>query len=139
MRSQIDAAGLSDDVDVESAGTANYHVGGSPDSRSVAAAAARGIEVSGRARQAGADDLEDFDLVIAMDRSNREDLLSLARTDEQRERIRLLREFDPDAAPGDLDVPDPYYGGEDGFEEVLDIVERSCRGLLAEVESRIGA
>jgi len=80
-------------------------------------------------------DFEEFDLLIAMDRSNRDGLLALAPDDEARRKVFLLREFDD----GELDVPDPYYGGEDGFERVLDIVERSCSALLDEVRDRLPA
>ena len=78
-------------------------------------------------------DFEDYDLLLAADRENLADLRAVAPDDAARAKVRLLREFDPDARRGDLDVPDPYYGGPDGFEEVLDLVEAACRGLLDEV------
>ncbi len=129
MRGLISEAGLQGEIEVESAGTGDWHIGHPPDERSVAAAASRGVELTGEARQVASGDFESFDLLIAMDRQNRDDLLRLARTDADRERVRLLREY----ADGELDVPDPYYGGEDGFEAVVEIVERSCRALLERI------
>ncbi len=83
-----------------------------------------------------AEDFDDFDLLLAMDRDNERELLARAPDDEARAKVRLLREFDPAAvAAGDLDVPDPYYGGPNGFDHVLDLVEAACRGLLDEVRA----
>ena len=139
MRHLLAAEGLGDAVEIESAGTGDWHVGHSPDERSTGAAAGRGIELSGQARQVVAADFEAFDLILAMDRSNHDDLLALAPDEDVRERVRLLREYDPEAvAAGELEVPDPYYGGADGFEDVLDVVTRACRGLLdAEIRPRV--
>jgi protein-tyrosine phosphatase len=131
--------GLADRVELDSAGTGNWHVGHAPDERSAGAAAARGIELSRQARQVDPADFEAFDLILAMDRANHDELLALAPDADARERVRLLREFDPEAlAAGALEVPDPYYGGADGFEDVLDLVTRACEGLLdAEVRPRV--
>jgi protein-tyrosine phosphatase len=129
MRGLVAEAGLEDKIEVESAGTGNWHVGYPPDERAVAAAAERGIELSGEARQVVRGDFGGFDLLIAMDRQNCDDLLRLAETPADREKVRLLRSY----ADGELDVPDPYYGGEDGFAEVVEIVERCCEALLAEI------
>lgn len=124
-------AALAQTLEVESAGTAAYHVGEPPDRRSAAAAARRGIELGGVARQVRAEDFQRFDLLVAMDRANRDALLALAPDSAAAARVRLLREFDPAAAAqGDLDVPDPYYGGPRGFDDVLDVVTAACRGLL---------
>ena len=141
MRHLLVAEGLADAVEIESAGTGDWHVGHSPDHRSAGAAAGRGIELAGEARQVVAADFEAFDLILAMDRSNHDDLLALAPDDDARERVRLLREYDPEAVAADeLEVPDPYYGGADGFDRVLDVVTRACEGLLeAEVRPRVGA
>ncbi len=134
MRRLVRDAGLEDEIAIDSAGTSSWHIGKAPDARSTAAARARGIELAGAARQVTNADLEDFDLVIAMDRQNAAELLMLARG-EARDKVWLLRQFDPEAvATGDLDVPDPYYGGDGGFEHVLDVVERACRGLLEHIE-----
>jgi protein-tyrosine phosphatase len=121
-------------VEVESAGTGDWHVGNPPDERATSAAASRGIELAGAARQVDPGDFDAFDLVVAMDAANAADLQRIAPGAEAAEKIRLLREWDPEAA-GELDVPDPYYGGPDGFEDVLDMVERSSRALLEEVRS----
>jgi protein-tyrosine phosphatase len=134
MRRLIGQAGL--DVEVESAGTGGWHVGEPPDERAAAAAARRGVTLEGAARQVTPDDFRRFDLLIAMDRGNLRELLALAPDEEAAEKVRLLREFDP-AAGGDLDVPDPYYGGDRGFETVLDMVEAACRGLVDELRARV--
>ncbi len=127
LRGLIAEAELHDEIEVESAGTGGWHVGDPPDPRSVAAAADRGVELSGAARQVDEADFEAFDLLVAMDRSNRDALTRLAPDEEARGRIKLLREY----ADGEgHDVPDPYYGGAEGFAEVVEIVERNCRALL---------
>jgi protein-tyrosine phosphatase len=100
----------------------------------VAAARERDIVLEGAARQVTAEDFDDFDLLLVMDRENERDLLARAPDGEARAKVRLLREFDPESvAAGDLDVPDPYFGGPHGFDRVLDMVEAACRGLLDEV------
>jgi len=129
MRGLVAEAGLDGGIEVESAGTGDWHIGYPPDERSVAAAAERGVELTGKARQVGRGDFGSFDLLIAMDRQNERDLLALASSEEDREKVRLLRSY----ADGELDVPDPYYGGEDGFAEVVEIIERSCRGLIGDI------
>jgi protein-tyrosine phosphatase len=137
MRALVADAGLTESVQLDSAGTGAWHVGSRPDRRAAAAAAAQGITLEGSARQVRVDDFDDFDLVIAMDRANLRELRRLAPGEEQREKVRLLREFDPaSAAAGDLDVPDPYYGGDGGFEQVLELVRAACEGLLVEVQAR---
>jgi protein-tyrosine phosphatase len=113
---------------VESAGTAEYHVGSAPDARAQAAAHRRGYEMAGlRARTVERRDFERFDLILAMDRSNWSALKRLAPR-AALERVHLFLEFAADA--GVLEVPDPYYGGPNGFEEVLDLIEAASRGLL---------
>ncbi len=134
MRGLLRAEGLEHAVTLDSAGTGGWHAGAPPDARSVAAARSRGVVVEGAARQVTAADFDDFDLLLAMDRDNERDLRALAPDGAARGKVRLLREFDPAAvAAGDLDVPDPYYGGPNGFDRVLDLVEAACRGLLDEV------
>lgn len=132
MRSLVAEAGLDEVVEVDSAGTAGWHEGDPADRRSVLEARRRGVELAGlRGRQVRRADFDAFDLLLAMDGENRRDLLHVAPHDEGRSRVRLLREFDPAAvAAGELDVPDPYYGGPDGFTHVYDLVEAACRGLL---------
>lgn len=131
MRSLLAEAGLEGEFEIDSAGTGDWHAGYPADRRAVAAAGERGYELDGTARQVRPSDFEEFDLIVAMDGSNRTDLEAIA-PPEAREKIRLLRDF------GDgenLDVPDPYYGADDGFGEVLDMVERCCRVLLDEARS----
>ncbi len=131
MRRLVADAGLEDAVSVQSAGTGSWHIGKAPDERSAAAARTRGITLEGAAQQVSAADFARFDLLVAMDRGNERDLRALAPDEQARAKVVLLRAFDPEAVrSGDLDVPDPYYGGDDGFERVLDVVERACRGLL---------
>jgi protein-tyrosine phosphatase len=124
-------------IEIDSAGTHDYHVGEPPDPRTVKAAARRGIDLASlRARQVQADDFERFDLILAMDPLNHVTLLDRSAA-EFHPRIRLLLEFAPQA--GRQDVPDPYYGGTAGFEEVLDLVDAAAQGLLAEIRRRIRA
>lgn len=127
--------GLADRVTIDSAGTGGWHVGELPDPRTRAAAARRGIALTHRARQFTRHDLDQFDLVIAMDRDNLRHLTILAGKREQPV-VRLLRSFDP-AAPAGAEVPDPYSGGDEGFEKVLDQCERACIGLIEHVRERL--
>ncbi len=127
-------AGVGDRYEVDSAGTGSWHVGEPPDPRMQRVAARHGLHYDGRARQFTRQDFERFDVILAMDGDNRAYLLSKARTAGQAAKIHLLREFDPQGGPA-APVPDPYYGGRDGFEEVYRIVERACRGLLEHLEA----
>jgi protein-tyrosine phosphatase len=138
MRRIVERAGLQGEIELDSAGTGGWHVGEPPDPRARAAARSRGIALDCVARQVEPEDFERFDLIVAMDRSNVANLRRIAPDERARAKIRLLREFDPDSlgpprAGGepDLDVPDPYYEGAQGFEIVLDMVEAACEGLLA--------
>ena len=136
MRSLLRAEELEDRIELDSAGTGGWHAGAPPDERASDAARRRGVALEGAARQVTTEDFERFDLLLAMDRENLRDLLYIAPNDDARAKVRLLREFDPaSVAAGDLDVPDPYYGGAHGFEHVLDLVEAAYRGLLAEVRA----
>ena len=125
----VDEAGMEGKYIVDSAGTGGWHVGEAPDPRMRKVAAAHGMSYNGRARQFQRGDFDRFDLIIAMDSENRDDLYYMTRSTEHRQKIHLLREFDPQGGTN-ASVPDPYYGGMDGFEEVYQVVERSCRGLL---------
>jgi protein-tyrosine phosphatase len=127
-------SGLSHKYQEDSAGTSAWHVGEKPDSRMRRVAARHGFKYSGNARQFIPEDFDRFDLIIAMDTSNRKNLMSLARNPEHREKIYQMRAFDP-IGKTDMAVPDPYYGGIDGFEEVYQIVMRSCQGLLENLEN----
>lgn len=136
MRALVAQAGLEHSIELDSAGTGAWHVGSSPDERATTAASARGVALEGSARQVRTTDFKDFDLLIAMDSANLRDLRALAHGDEERAKVRLLREFDPaSAGAGDLDVPDPYYGAGDGFAKVFDLVHAACEGLLAQVQA----
>ncbi|HKT66857.1 MAG TPA: low molecular weight protein-tyrosine-phosphatase [Burkholderia sp.] len=134
MRHQVDAAGLADRIAIDSAGTGDWHVGEPPDTRAQAAARMRGYDLSAlRARQVSTADFERFDLLLAMDEAN---LAELRRRcpPEHRGKVRLLMEFAPGVA--ETEVVDPYFGGAQGFEQVLDQVERACAGLLDSLRSR---
>ncbi len=126
-------AGVSDHYSVNSAGTGDWHVGEPADARMKRVAARHGLVYDGRARQFTPRDFDRFDLIIAMDPDNREDLLLLKQGAEKTRKIHLLREYDPQGGPN-LPVPDPYYSGPDGFEEVYLVIERSCQGLLDYLE-----
>jgi protein-tyrosine phosphatase len=123
MRGLLREQQLEEVVEVDSAGTGGWHVGDPPDVRATAAARARGVGLEGAARTVTPADFE-------ADRRNLRDLAALVPAGA-RAKVHLLREFDPGSAGApDLDVPDPYYGGDDGFEHVLDLVDAACRGLL---------
>jgi protein-tyrosine phosphatase len=124
-------------IEVDSAGTAGYHVGEPPDLRTRQAARRRGYDMSSlRARIVEPRDFEDFDFILAMDRENLKVLNHRAPV-QARDRVRLFLEFAPDAAT--TEVPDPYYGGPNGFEEVLDLVEAATQGLLQHLRQRARA
>jgi protein-tyrosine phosphatase len=115
-------------IEIDSAGTHDYHIGHPPDRRAQAAARRRGLDLSGlKARVVEAADFDRFDLIVAMDAHNRDHLVAHAPSGH-RARVRLMMEFAPSAHA--YEVPDPYYGGENGFEEVLDLLEEASRGLL---------
>ncbi|QBI20245.1 low molecular weight phosphotyrosine protein phosphatase [Egibacter rhizosphaerae] len=129
--------GLDARVEVDSAGTSRYHEGEPPDSRMRRAAQEAGLHLHGKGRKVTREDLEHADLVLAMDRANLRDLQRMAPEDAQ-ERIRLFREFDPQA-PADAEVPDPYFGGPQGFEEVVELARRAARGVVAHVRGELEA
>jgi protein-tyrosine phosphatase len=137
MRHLIREAGLGERVTLDSAGTGHWHAGERADPRSRVAASRRGFQISHRARQFTAADLDRFDLVLAMDRDNLATIRRmLGGRDTPRPRIELLRAFDA-SAPDDAEVPDPYAGGPEGFDHVLDLCERACRGLIDHVRDRL--
>jgi protein-tyrosine phosphatase len=142
LRHVLAERGLEGEIEVDSAGTGAWHVGEGPDARMTRAAAGRGYRLGGAARQVTADDFRRFDLVVAMDRQNLADLEALAPpAAERRAELRLFSEFLPARSPAD--VPDPYYGGGDGFERVIDLVEEGCEAiadhLLADGSGEAGA
>ncbi len=120
--------GLDTQVSVDSAGTSNYHIGDSPDPRTMRNARENNIILTSKARQFKEPDLEKFDYILAMDRSNYQNILRLDSGQRYQDKVILLREFDP--LDKGADVPDPYFGGEDGFGQVFEIVDRSVRTFL---------
>lgn len=131
FRAAVKAAGLEHRFAVDSAATHDYHVGNPPDSRTVKAAQRRGLDLAPlRARQVSAADFGDFDFIVAMDRGHLQILTALAPPGGQ-ERLSLFLDHAPQS--GLRDVPDPYYGGPNGFETVLDLIEAGCDGLLAHI------
>jgi protein-tyrosine phosphatase len=129
MRHLVKQEGLQGQIELRSGGTGDWHVGKPADRRSREVGSRRGVPLEGVARQFGRADFADADYVLAMDASNRDDLLRLAPDDANRAKVKLLRSFDPESPPG-AEVPDPYYGGPQGFDQVFEICEAACRGLL---------
>jgi protein-tyrosine phosphatase len=136
MRHRVAEAGLADRIVVDSAGMGGWHVGDLPDERARQEARRRGIDIDDPARQFDGRDFDRFDVILAMDHENVEDLMRLAHRDDHRRKIHLLRDFDPASPPGS-DVPDPYYGGHDGFADVFDLVDAACAGLLEHLVSEL--
>ncbi len=137
FRHKVKEAGLEAHFEIASAGTGDWHVGKPPDARMCAAVKRRAVDISGqRARQVTEADFAAYDHILVMDRSNLENARKLDPAGTYAERIALFREFDPE--PGDLQVPDPYYGGPEGFEHVLDIVFRTSDALLQHLRQTHG-
>jgi len=132
LKQRLHEAGLSELVDVSSAGLGGWHVGNDADHRSLATLRSRGYDLAHAARQVKKAWASDYDLFVAMDTGHLMELRSLMPGAD----VRLLREWDPH---GTGNVPDPYYDGQDAFDEVLDIIERSCEGLVEELRTRLGA
>lgn len=130
MRELLDGSGLSD-VRCDSAGTMDAHRGNPPDPRMSAAGKRRGLPMTGSARGIKSKDFHEFDLILAMDQANFDDLRRLAPNEAGLSRVRMFCEFCREFY--ETEVPDPYYGGLDGFENVLDLLEDGCRGLLEEL------
>ncbi len=129
LRHLLHERGLEGRVAVDSAGTSAVHAGEPPDARSTAAARAQGILLAGAARRFEPEDFDRFDVVLAMDRSNLRALQRLPGADRFGGVLRLFRDFDPESPP-DSDTPDPYYGGPQGFAEVVALCRRGAAGLL---------
>jgi protein-tyrosine phosphatase len=135
MRRLIRDAGLDGLIEVDSAGTGSWHEGEGADERAIETLVAHGYTDHGhRARQFDPAWFAERDLIVAMDGKNLQSLRWLAPAGQEAKIVRL-RSFDPASRGGDLDVPDPYYGGADGFEDVLSMVEAACKGLLAHVQA----
>lgn len=137
FRHLVREAGLEALFAIDSAGTGEWHAGEPPDRRATATAKRRGVTLEGAARQFRRGDFARFDLVIAMDRENRDELARMAPDEAAHAKVALLRDFDPEAPDG-ADVPDPYYGGARGFDDVFDLCTAACRGLLAQVREERG-
>lgn len=128
MNYLIAKANLSDRIVCDSAGTSSYHIGSPPDRRMTKAAIQRGIELKGEARQFNRNDFEKFDLILAMDQDNYDNLIYLDPTSQYRHKIKLMCEFCRHHSL--KEVPDPYYGGSEGFNQVIDLLVDACEGLL---------
>jgi protein-tyrosine phosphatase len=137
FRAVVREAGVEHLFEVDSAGTSNYHRGEAPDPRTVETAARRGVRLSHASRQITGQDLHRFQYVVVMDEQNLAKVRRLAESVRPETEIHLLRLFDAEAA-GVRDVPDPYFGGPDGFERVQEMVERACRGLLEHIRGERG-
>jgi protein-tyrosine phosphatase len=135
LRAAANDAGVT--IDVRSAGTGAWHLGSSPDERMQRAASEVGLDLDGEAQLADAPGLRAADLVLAMDRSNFRDLQRLAEEEGIDTPIRLFREFDPEA-DGDLDVPDPYYGGAEGFARVVAMCQRTAAHIVDRLDELVG-
>jgi protein-tyrosine phosphatase len=134
LRHKLREAGLQARVEVDSAGTGDWHVGKAADLRTRQAAQQRGYDLSAlRGRQVQAADFNAFDLILAMDNSNLRDLQQLRPGNATAELDLFLRRYQLQLD----EVPDPYYGGADGFEQVLDLIEQACEGLLCEIKGQL--
>ena len=135
FRALVQSSGLASRIHIDSCGTGNWHVGKAPDSRAQAAAARRGIDISDlRARKLEAEDLDNFDYVLVMDRQNLADVKDIWHQNGGTEPV-LFLQYGSSARD---EVPDPYYGGEEGFEQVLDLIHEAGKGLLADIRERLG-
>lgn len=135
MRALVETEGLAEQISIRSAGTGGWHAGNLPDPRMRSAAQNRGYELNSRARQITEGDLRDYDLVLAMDQQNLLEIRTYDRASQFVSKTRLFCEFCSDHA--ETEVPDPYYGGEQGFELVLDLLEDGCRGVLQHIRSTL--
>lgn len=138
FRHMVENEGLNDKITIDSAGTSRYHTGSLPDARMRQVAQQHGIELTHKARQLSFGDFYDFHYIVAMDSNNYEDILSEKPVnDDHRAKIVMMRSYDP--AAESIDVPDPYYGGPEGFENVYQMLHRSCHNLLQEVKEELAA
>ena len=131
---RVEEAGLSDRIAIDSAGTHAYHVGEQPDPRSQQTALRHGIDLSSqRARKVAGGDFERFDYIVAMDRDNHANLSAICPA-EHNDKVKLFLEFAPQLS--ETEVPDPYYGGDSGFEHVYQLIDAAADGLMADIKSR---
>lgn len=133
MNHLIQERQLQGQVECDSAGTSSYHIGSPPDARMTEAAKLCGITLRGKARQFTGADFDQFDWILAMDRENHRDILSLARGEHHRRKVKLMCDFC--RTYPDQEVPDPYYGGPDGFKYVIDLLMDACGGFLDHVSA----
>jgi protein-tyrosine phosphatase len=133
MNHLADKAGISSQIECDSAGTANYHTGNPPDRRMQAAAAKRNMPMTGSARQFTKADFTAFDLILAMDCENYQNIIALDPQGQYRDKVKLMCDFATNHS--DQEVPDPYFGGAEGFDYVMDLLTDACSGLLAQLES----
>ncbi|MGB3491430.1 MAG: low molecular weight protein-tyrosine-phosphatase [Elainellaceae cyanobacterium] len=135
MNHLINERSLGDRITCDSAGTSSYHIGSDPDRRMTAAAQRRNIVLEGQARQFTAQDFEAFDLILAMDKENYRDMLRLDTTGRYQDKVRLMCSFCSEHS--DEEVPDPYYGGSEGFNYVIDLLLDACGGLLDSIDAEV--
>ncbi len=134
MNHLIQQRGLAGQIICDSAGTSSYHIGSPPDQRMTGAASKQGIKLAGQARQFELSDFEEFDLILAMDQENYRNILALDRPGTYKHKVKLMCEFC--RSHGDREVPDPYYGGESGFDYVIDLLLDACTGLMDEITTQ---
>lgn len=134
MKHLIKEQDLEKEIICDSAGTSSYHIGSHPDRRMTAAAIRKGISLKGRARQFEISDFENFDLILAMDKDNYRDILYLDREGKYKDKVRLMCDFT--RYHSQTEVPDPYYGGVDGFNQVIDLLLDACGGLLKFIQQQ---
>lgn len=137
LKEALTEAGLTDRVEVASAGTGDWHLGEPPDERMTRAAAGLGLTLDSLSCLITQRDFRDSDLILVMDRQNLRDVLALAPDDAARGKVRLYRDFDPE--PGDGEVPDPYYGGDEGFRLVVEMARRTARGVVDHLRDVLAA
>lgn len=135
FKDKVKKKGLERFFEIDSCGTSNYHIGDQPDSRTLANARKNGITIDHCGRQFTVDDLSSFDYILAMDKSNHQNILRLLKDKAHTQKVMLMREFDTIDKGGE--VPDPYYGGEKHFQEVFEILDRSTENFLAHLQETI--
>lgn len=131
MNHLLNARGLTEQISCDSAGTSGYHAGSAPDRRMTLAAQRKGIMLTGSSRQFTKRDFEDFDIILAMDESNYRDILAMDPNQRFAHKVKLMCDFCQDHS--DREVPDPYYGGEAGFDYVIELLTDACEGLLNDI------
>lgn len=134
FKHKLNGSPLKGRIEADSCGTAGYHIGELPDHRTRANAKKNGVPMDHRGRQLVPSDLEDFDYILAMDKSNLQNIMRLENADRFHHKIHLMRSFDPE--PGE-EVPDPYYGGEEGFQQVFEILDRSITHFINDINKKL--